>query len=287
GGFFGMIGGNANGDGIINENDGSEYWYQEVGQNGYLQSDANLDTQVDNRDKNDVWFPNRGKSEFLPQTGFNNCGDVLIDDRDGKAYNTIQIGDQCWMAQNLNVGNIIPVDTDQTDNPEIEKYCYDDSEANCDTFGGLYQWNEMMAYNSTPGSTGICPDGWHVPTTGEWNTLLGTVDTQYDATSGEWQGEGWQGYDAGAHLKEAGLNHWDEPNLNATNSSGFTDLPSGGRILNATYYAIGLESSIWTSNKTTPGSNDAWRRGCKFNTMEVSLYYANLNYGFSVRCVKD
>jgi len=67
GGAFGMIGGNANGDGEINEFDGTEYWYQEVGQTGYLQSDVNMDTQVDNQDKNDVWFPNQGKTEILPQ----------------------------------------------------------------------------------------------------------------------------------------------------------------------------------------------------------------------------
>jgi hypothetical protein len=66
-GYFGMIGGNANEDGEINEFDGTEYWMQEVGHTGYLQSDVNLDTQSDNQDKNDIWFFNYGKEENLPQ----------------------------------------------------------------------------------------------------------------------------------------------------------------------------------------------------------------------------
>ncbi|MBN2172594.1 MAG: hypothetical protein JW731_00590 [Bacteroidales bacterium] len=66
GGYFGMIGGNANGDGEINEFDGSEKWIPEAGQSGYLQSDVNMDSQVDNNDKNDIWFKNKGKFEILP-----------------------------------------------------------------------------------------------------------------------------------------------------------------------------------------------------------------------------
>jgi hypothetical protein len=66
-GYFGMIGGNANGDGEINEFDGTDYWMQEVGHTSYLQSEVNLDTQEDNKDKNDLCWWNRGKSEILPE----------------------------------------------------------------------------------------------------------------------------------------------------------------------------------------------------------------------------
>jgi len=66
GGVFGMIGGDANADGTINQFDGTEVWYLQVGRTGYLQGDANMDIQVNNEDKNDVWLLNNGKSEILP-----------------------------------------------------------------------------------------------------------------------------------------------------------------------------------------------------------------------------
>ena len=66
-GKFGMIGGNANADGNINELDGTEAWIPQVGKAGYLSADVNMDTQVNNQDKNDVWFINYGKAEQLPE----------------------------------------------------------------------------------------------------------------------------------------------------------------------------------------------------------------------------
>ena len=68
------------------------------------------------------------------------------------------------MKENLNVGTLINGDVEQTNNSIIEKYCYDNDTANCTTYGGLYQWNEAMQYVTTPGTKGICPDGWHIPT---------------------------------------------------------------------------------------------------------------------------
>jgi uncharacterized protein (TIGR02145 family) len=64
----------------------------------------------------------------------------------------------------------------QTDNGTIEKYCFDNTETNCDVYGGLYQWNEMMQYSTAPGVKGICPTGWHLPTDAEWCTLEQEVD---------------------------------------------------------------------------------------------------------------
>ncbi len=81
----------------------------------------------------------------------------------------------------------------------IEKYCYDDNTSNCDTYGGLYQWEEMMQYVTTPGAQGICPDGWHLPTDEEFKTMemaLGMSQSEADNT-------GWRGTDEGSKLKEA------------------------------------------------------------------------------------
>ena len=79
----------------------------------------------------------------------------------GKTYNTVQIGSQCWLKENLDVGTMINSTSSgyqQTNNSIIEKYCYDNNPANCETYGGLYEWPEAMQYSTTPGTKGICPD---------------------------------------------------------------------------------------------------------------------------------
>ena len=96
------------------------------------------------------------------------CGNSFTDPRNGQAYNTVQIGDQCWMAENLNIGYMINGTEEMTDNGVIEKYCYDDNPANCDEYGGFYQWNEMIQYMSATGLQGICPEGWRIPSDDEW-----------------------------------------------------------------------------------------------------------------------
>ncbi len=79
------------------------------------------------------------------------CGDPFTDPRNGQTYTTVQIGDQCWMAENLNIGEMINSGSNMTNNGVIEKYCFSNDPANCETYGGLYQWNEMMEYSTTAG----------------------------------------------------------------------------------------------------------------------------------------
>ncbi|MFC1734295.1 FISUMP domain-containing protein, partial [candidate division KSB1 bacterium] len=102
------------------------------------------------------------------------CGDTLLDIRDGKMYPTVQIGNQCWMAKNLNIGVMLDCgnpNANQTNNSTFEKFCYNSDTSNCILYGGLYQWDEMMQYSTTPGVQGICPAGWHVPTETEYTTI--------------------------------------------------------------------------------------------------------------------
>ncbi len=89
---------------------------------------------------------------------------------------------------------------EMTDNGVIEKYCYDNDSANCDEYGGLYHWNEMMYYTTIQGVRGICPGGWHLPTNDEWKILEGTVDSQYPVSDTTWNNSGCRGYDAGLNL---------------------------------------------------------------------------------------
>ena len=82
---------------------------------------------------------------------------------EGKTYNTVLIGNQCWLKENLDVGTRINLNQSPTNNGIIEKYCYNDNPTNCDTYGGLYKWDEAMQYTTTEGAIGICPSGWHIP----------------------------------------------------------------------------------------------------------------------------
>ncbi len=215
----------------------------------------------------------------FPECGLN-CGQPFTDARDGQTYNTVQIGDQCWMAENLNIGTRINGSSNQTNNGIIEKYCYNNSEAECDTYGGLYQWNEMMGYSTTPGVQGICPEGWHLPSDAEWCTLEQEVDPTISCSS-----TGWRGVDGGGKLKEIGTTHWNSPNTGATNSSGFTALPGGSRHIFGSFYGMG-GGGVWWSSSQNDASN-AWFRSLYYDNASVNRDYLNKSYGFSVRCLKD
>ncbi len=196
------------------------------------------------------------------------CGDIL--NYEGRQYATVQIGDQCWMQQNLNVGQIIESEQDQTNNSTIEKYCYNNEQANCDEYGGLYQWNEMMLYTQEEGAQGICPHGWHIPSNAEWNILedmFGGTET------------------AGGHLKETGTLHWEWPNTGASNESGFSALP-GGAIFNPDEF-VELHMHGYFRSSTMVNETATWFRHMDFNS---SLIFRDLNdksWGFSVRCIKN
>ena len=194
---------------------------------------------------------------------------------EGQTYNTVQIGTQCWLKKNLNIGTKIPGAQEQANNGIIEKYCYNNDDANCSMYGGLYQWNEMMQYVTTQGVKGICPTGWHIPTDGEWTTL----STFLGGTSV-----------AGGKMKstgtiEAGTGLWYSPNTGATNESGFTAVPAGSREYDDTFYYIGFYGIWWSSSEDL--ASLAWYR-------DLGYYYSYVyrdsyleSNGFSVRCLRD
>jgi uncharacterized protein (TIGR02145 family) len=204
------------------------------------------------------------------------CGQTITDARDGKTYTTVQIGTQCWMAQNLNIGQRIGVGTDQTENGVIEKYCYNDLESNCDIYQGLYQWGEMLNYetssNSNPsGRQGICPADWHLPSYAEWTQL-----TNY--LGGEMV--------AGGKMKETGTAHWLSPNTGATNSSGFTALPGGERSWPG--YFTSFQSVAYLYTCTESNLTEAWHLVLDYN--HESCYISDTRKkldGMSVRCLKN
>jgi uncharacterized protein (TIGR02145 family) len=179
------------------------------------------------------------------------CGDPFA--YQGESYPTVQIGSQCWMKKNLNVGNMITGVTNQTNNSIIEKYCYGNNTTNCQTFGGLYQWNEAMQYLTTEGTRGICPVGWHIPANSEWTVLYG-------------------GYPTGT----AGA-------LISGGSSGFDALFGGLRLASGSFLLLNSFAYFWTS--TFYNSTSAYNRSISSS----SVYSTNgdKNQGFSIRCIKD
>jgi uncharacterized protein (TIGR02145 family) len=194
------------------------------------------------------------------------CGNDITDERDGQIYHTVLIGNQCWMAQNLNIG--VPVDGsgNQENNSIIEKYCYNDFEDNCTSFGGLYQWHEMMQYASTPGIQGICPPGWHIPTDAEWTVLTAYLGGEPVA---------------GGPMKFTDL--WQTPNTGATNSSEFSALPAGMKT-DYGFDTFTTNAYFWSS--TISADTNAYTRRLGYSTAAVTRTVISRLNGSSVRCVK-
>jgi uncharacterized protein (TIGR02145 family) len=215
----------------------------------------------------------------------NCCPDCppTVTDYDGNVYQTVLIGDQCWMMENLKVthyrnGDPIPHVTDggTWEGLTSGAYCnYNNDEGNVATYGRLYNWYAV------DDSRNIAPAGWHVPTDEEWKQLemyLGMSQAEADDV-------GWRGTDEGGKLKEAGTTHWYPPNEGATNESGFTALPGGYRNYYGYFTSMGYIAYFWSS--TEYDSLFAWRRHLDYYSSQVSRYSSYKQLGFSVRCVRD
>ncbi|MEI7980334.1 MAG: FISUMP domain-containing protein [Bacteroidota bacterium] len=210
--------------------------------------------------------------EVLYGQGFINptsCGQPITDNRDNKTYNTVLIGNQCWMKENMNLGTMIQVSTAQTNHNDFEKYCMSNLEANCDVYGGLYQWNNAMQWSQVPGSQGICPAGWHIPTEAEWSTLVTFLGG--DAI-------------AGGTMKEAGTEHWSSPN-SGTNSSGFTALGGGFTHIN-TFNAFKGYGTFWSSTQYLSFSY-TYTRELWFSGDYIHDHAVEWGDGYSIRCLRN
>jgi len=196
----------------------------------------------------------------------------VVTDYNGNVYSTVAIGTQVWMAENLKVthylnGDAIPNFTYATEwyNLTTGAYCnYDNDANNATTYGSLYNWH---AVND---SRDIAPEGWHVPSDAEWQTLV-------DYLGGSSV--------AGGKLKETGTTHWNSPNTGATNESGFSALPGGYRNYDGTYGYMGYDAYFWSS--TEHDNDHAWFRTLGGSYSDIYRYYGNNECGFSVRCLRD
>ncbi len=197
---------------------------------------------------------------------------LSVTDIDGNVYQTVTIGSQVWMAENLKVthyrnGDAIPNVTDGVTWAGLTTgaYCeYNNDASNGVTYGRLYNWYAVAD------SRNLAPAGWHVASDAEFQTLVDYLGG--DAVAG------WK-------MKETGTAHWLPPN-SGTNESGFTALPGGYRGSNyAVFGDLGNYACFWSS--TIINSNYAWYQSISFDFPEVGHYDSRKFYGFSVRCVKD
>jgi uncharacterized protein (TIGR02145 family) len=194
-----------------------------------------------------------------------------VKDYDGNIYNTVTIGTQVWLKENLkttkyNDDTAIPNEINNLawGGLTTPAYCwYNNDIVNKNVYGSLYNW-----YTVNTGK--LCPTGWHVPTDNEW-----TVLTTY--LGGESV--------AGSKLKETGTTHWLPPNADATNASSFTGLPGGYRIYDGTFSNIAGDGLWWTAIEYN--LLNAWLRVINCNRIPVDKYYNSKKCGLSVRCLRD
>lgn len=197
------------------------------------------------------------------------CPGVPTITYEDKIYNTVLIGGQCWLKENLDVGTMITGGDPQTSNTTIEKYCYNNEPDSCDVYGGLYQWGEAVQYEDPPeGAQGICPSGWHIPTIGEFQTLAAAVD------------------DDGNALKEIRQGTGDGT---GTNTSGFSALLAGYYSDNDMFAFVTEVTAYWGSSINSPTNSSAL--AIYSTSSGIDIDYVNIidagNIAISIRCIKD
>ena len=180
---------------------------------------------------------------------------TMTDSRDGNTYKTVKIGEQVWMAENLNYADSV-----KTPSLKGKSWCYDGVAGYCEKYGRLYTWAAAKT---------VCPEGWHLPSYDEWNTLFTAVGGKSTAGAKLKSQTGWAAYD--------GITNED--------SFGFSALPAGNRYDNGSYYYEGYDAHFWSS--TEYGSYDAYYMSLGYDYGDAYLDNNDKSNGHSVRCVKD
>ena len=221
------------------------------------------------------------------------CGTSHVFDYDGNVYNTVQIGAQCWMKENVRAthfadGTPIPI---ATTNSTTNAYCcYPNNDASTvPTYGLLYNWPAVMQMDFNSGESdiqGICPDGWHVPCEQEWYTLLyymmGQSDLQCDNQSDNIgkalaSTSGWQ---------SCGSNCTVGNDLSTNNASGFSAMPAGSYDGYYDNENFGYKAFFWSSSKSLY-NNMADIEYLVYDRASLSHWAYGMMYFLSVRCLRN
>ena len=230
----------------------------------------------------------KSSSSFVGDAGGVSFGTVT-DDRDGQTYKTVTIGTQVWMAENLNYAytgvkyNYGGYTSDST------SWCYSNDASNCEIYGRLYTWAAAMdsaglvdpagagvgcGYGKICGVSGsvrgICPEGWHLPTYEEWQTLFTAVGGSSKAGTALKSQTGWYSQTGDAAVRDA---------------YGFSALPAGDRLSGGLFGNAGLIARFWSASEGN-GSN-AYYMYLTYYNEGASLYDYSKRYGISVRCLQN
>ena len=221
------------------------------------------------------------KDYSFPGAPVSPCPDAAtVTDQDGNVYKTVQIGEQCWMAENMRATHdrkgkeIAPGNDFNAKSPY--RYCPNNDSSIVSQYGYLYNWSAAMK---------VCPDGWHLPTDAEWDQLTNYVGDQRQYRCG---GDRRNIAKALAELGEV----WKESNSDEcevgydrykNNATGFSALPAGD--YQPGYHVFGRCAFFWTATKMDATS--AGRRYLVNNVSIVMGVSADKDNGYSVRCVKD
>lgn len=196
-------------------------------------------------------------------------------DIEGNIYQTVTIGTQTWMAENLRVtkyrnGDPLTNVTSESGWGTIDygAWCsYNNDANNVATYGRLYNWYAVAEVRN------LAPAGWHIPTHEEWTTLVSYLGGENVA---------------GGKMKEEGTIHWVSPNTGATNESGFTALPAGVRVVGGAFYELTSSAFFWSVSTSNVNPEDIHiRRVDTFGTFCDGNSFGSKNHGYSVRCIKD
>jgi uncharacterized protein (TIGR02145 family) len=211
------------------------------------------------------------------------AGQVL--DIDGNIYNTVTIGNQVWLKENLKVtryNNGDPVhlvtDTSAWTKLTTPAYCnYNNVESIAQEYGRLYNYYAVVDERK------LCPSGTHVPDDAEWETLSGFLGGMKVA---------------GGKMKEPGTKHWRSPNVItidttngnfseiSLNESGFSALPAGRQYHNC-YTFLGEYTQMWSVTECEYDDDLVWCRYLTFSLPHLNRFTYKKHYGLSVRCLKD
>ncbi len=188
----------------------------------------------DNSDQNIMKIFNQILStfKFIEKDSPFSCGISTVDDIDGNTYNTVQIGSQCWMKENLKA-------TKNPEGEEITRYCYDNDPKICETDGGLYNWNTAMNGSTEESTQGICPDGWHVPKNSEWDDWEKSIAKNYLTKTGK----PCTSTRLFGNCETAGIE------FRLGGSSGFETIFTGSRHWTESFGGRGTHAFFWSSTK--------------------------------------
>lgn len=203
-----------------------------------------------------------------------------VTDIDGNVYQTVTIGNQTWMTENLKVthyrnGDAILMAADNSQWANLINggaYCnYNNDTSNTAVYGYLYNWFVVDDRRN------LTPEGWHVASDQEWQAVAQYLGGQLIA---------------GGKLKTTGTiddgdGFWNAPNEGATNESGFFGQPAGYRYLDGTFFDVGNYGYFWTSSETSNDPNLAWRHYLIYDISDIYRNDRDKRFGFSIRCIQD